>query len=198
MWTHETHFISIKHIRIYFNVFLRIKALNIQYVNMLYDIICISLIILAFVGGYQNSILQTCTLFFSVLLSFAATLYISPYLLEFYRASIGAPPNIVIVPLVVGLGLALWWLMHRILRLLMKEQKMPVSSVLPQVVGGLIMAGIMLLSISVLTTFTDQARILSDDIKMEAHLYGWMEPINEKTATAWVQLSSSAQKLQGR
>lgn len=152
---------------------------------MLYDIICTSLIILAFVGGYQNTTLQGCTLLFSALIGFLGALFVSPLVLTFYEASLGPSGSLVKILIAVLFGLSIGYSLFRILRVFIQAKETRTSLILSRSIGGLIMAAIMVVCISVLTTFTDQAMILSEHVKTEAHLYRWLDPINEKTSTAW-------------
>ena len=152
---------------------------------MLYDIICISLIILAFVGGYQNTTLQGCNLLFSALVGFLGAIFLSPFILTFYETSIGASTSLVKILIALLFGLLIGYGLFRILQLFTQAKETRISLMFSQSIGGFILAAIMVISISVLTSFTDQAMILSEQVKTEAHLYRWLDPINEKTSTAW-------------
>ena len=157
---------------------------------MVYDLLCLFLLVTAFAGGYQRGLLRTFSFMIALLLGMCLTLFAAPYLASFLKASMVDPPAHLQSGILAIILLITIWLLHILLTMLWKKPEQQKKNFIPQTVGGLLLSSIMLLSISVFTTFIEQSGIMAESIRKTSYLYGWMAPINDKTADTWVQIKS--------
>ncbi len=159
---------------------------------MVYDIVCLVLMMIAFTGGYQNGIVGSFSFFFSLICSLIITSMIAPFLSDFLTASYAEWTHYLTLSTLLVIGLVLTWLLYRLLSRIRIKPLRPVFQILRKVLGGTILAGLMILSISIFTSFTVKAHILTPEMLEEAHVDDWMKPINEKASLAWSKIRSGA------
>ncbi len=162
---------------------------------MKYDILCVTLMLLAFVGGFQKGIIRTFAFFLALVLAAVVSLLSSPYVLSFLESSMNPIAEYVPIVILFITFLICFLLFKTVLRILWIAPSKEESGWLPRTAGGLLLASIMLLSISVITNFLENSSLIGNKTRDESRLYGFIEPINERTEDTWVHLRSAFQEV---
>ncbi len=158
---------------------------------MVLDLVVSVLLLIAFIAGFQQGVVRTFSLLIALLLAGAFVLLITPYALDFVHASAGDQANVMgVVALVLlfgGLVLSLSYLMRKLWR-----HQNSMSKFWNNTFGGVILTLLMIGSISILSGFLDNARMLSPEIKADSIAYRYLQPLQEQTQILWEQMKDSA------
>jgi len=134
---------------------------QIKYYAMTYDIICLLLVVLAFIGGVQKGVIRIFSFLIAICLSAITTLWSAPYILDFLNASFGHLPASPPMVSMLLLFLAMSWVLSSLVGFLWKPLPNRKQHPIQNVAGGVLLGAIMLFSIAILSGFFEQTNVQS-------------------------------------
>jgi len=162
---------------------------------MTYDIVCLLLLILAFIGGFQAGIIRIFGMAIACTFSALCTIWCAPYIKEFITASMTDVPVSALPIISAVLFVFIAWVMIRIITMLWNPNNYKTHQALHNIMGGAILSTGMLLSISILFGFVDKSSVLRTETKQESISYKILMPIHAKSKNIWTHLTAQTKNI---
>ncbi len=145
------------------------------------DIVVCTFLAIAFYAGFQRGIVKIFSLAAAGLITLLALLWLFPYLHEFMRASSvdGLPPSndYHILSLVVFITGTV--VIYALLRHLWLSKSSSYSAFGQKVLGGIILSGLMMVSLATILIFVRQADIINDRHLNDSRFMPIVDPIEK-------------------
>lgn len=162
---------------------------------MTYDIICLLLVVLAFIGGFQKGVIRIFSFLIAICLSAIFTIWLAPYVTDFLEASSSSlPANSVAILLILVFVLSSW-LLGSLVRRLWKPIPRKKQSPIQNIAGGVILSIMMILSIAILNGFFEQTKIINSSTKHSSIAYKILTPIHEGSRQLWLNLTAHTRQI---
>ena len=162
---------------------------------MTYDIICLILVVLAFIGGFQKGVMRIFSFLIAICLSAIIAIWSAPYILDFLNASFSQLPPYTPSLCILVLFLTLSWLLSSLVGLLWKPIPKKKQNPVQNISGGVLLSAIMLLSIAILSGFFEQTKVISQQTKDSSYAYRILTPLHESSRQLWLNLTASTKVL---
>lgn len=165
---------------------------------MTYDIVCLLMVLLAFIGGFQKGVVKIFSTLLVWLFALAVVLWNVPYLSDFLNASMAEVP-IWLIPVLIITELAiLGFLGIKILGTTRRSGKKKDNSLFQNILGGVFLSIFMLLSMAILSGFADQTHLLTEKTKHESTAYKILDPVHHRSRDIWHRLTSHVTNTRGK
>lgn len=162
---------------------------------MIYDLLCLLMVILAFTGGFQKGVVRIFSILIAISLAAILTIWCTPYFKDFMLASFKELPKYTMSAFLGILFFLLCWLLSSVVSKLWRPLPKKKQSTLQNVAGGLILSLIMVVSIAILSGFFEQTKIISSETKQSSIAYKIMTPIHEGSRQLWINLTNNTRIL---
>lgn len=161
---------------------------------MWFDIVCIVLLVLAFVAGFQRGVIDTLLLIAGLVTAAVSTLFITPYVTAFLHSSFIEVSVALIYLILFLIFLMLCWSITTFIRMVWKfgKEDHPHTLWLGKTMGGLSLLSCMVLSIAVLSMFLDETSLMGEEQKDRSIGYRYLGPIRNQSHQLWQKISEYA------
>ena len=161
---------------------------------MTYDIIAGLLICLAFISGFQKSIIRTLSILLSVLAGLIITIMTSPYILAFLEASFSEFRSSTTVGLLIFFVVVFSVFLHSILRFLWLDVSGK-GRLGQHILGGILLSVVMVVTISAFSSFLEQASLLTKSTKDSSKVYAALTPLRDQSRILWKDIQENARAI---
>lgn len=161
---------------------------------MTYDIIAALLVCLAFISGFQKSIIRTLSILLSVLAGLVIVIMTSPHILAFLEASFSEFSSTTTIGLLIAFVAVFSLFFHSILRFLWLDVSGK-GRLGQHIMGGLLLSAVMVITISAFSTFLEQASLLTKSTKNSSKVYAALSPLRDQSASLWKDIQTNARAI---
>ena len=157
---------------------------------MIYDILCLLMVLLAFIGGFQKGVVKIFGLLMAIIFACIILLWSAPYLNDFLIASMTTVPNWLGSTILVTEFIVVFVLFWSLLRSAGQTNTKVQNSIWQNTLGGLFLSAFMLLSISILSGFFEQTNVIQENTKQKSIAYQFLSPVQQKSKLLWRRLTT--------
>lgn len=156
---------------------------------MTYDIVCMVLILMAFIGGFQKGVVRIFGFLIAIFLAAGLTIWSAPYFLDFLAVS-KSDWSTPIPEILLFLEFSLLvWMLTSLVSMLWKPVTRKKESITQNIGGGLMLACIMVFSIAILSGFFEQTKVITQETKEKSIAYQVLSPIRDTSKKIWSSTS---------
>ncbi|NND31618.1 MAG: hypothetical protein HKN76_03435 [Saprospiraceae bacterium] len=156
---------------------------------MIYDIICLLMVILAFAGGFQRGVVKVFGFLSAIIFGVICILWSAPYLSDFLNASMTQVPKW-LLPVLLFLEFSLIAMTLFMLIPHRKQSKTKVyNGFLQNTMGGLFLSAFMVFSIGILSGFFEKTNVIREETRNSSVAYQMLNPLKQKSKQIWQRLT---------
>jgi len=161
---------------------------------MVLDFLFVTLIVVAFVAGFQKGIFRSFTLCLSFFLTSFLALIFAPDVIAFFDESFGEGHLLVRFLAALLLFLSLVLIIYQLFQTINSWPGERVSS-FRLLLGGFLLSVMMLFSLAILTGFLQQSGMLQTERARESQCLQLMQPMQDLTSGIWEKAMVGAETI---
>ena len=165
---------------------------------MTFDVILLFLISAAFYTGFQKGVFRIFSIFLAIIFAFLCFLWIAPYIADFFFASVTSSHHYIYPWCLSALFLLLSLGTFRVIKVLWKYDTNHQNGWLTKMVGGVMMAALMLISVCILTTFLKRSAIMKEQDFAQSRTAQFLKPVEHLSHKLFERITAQTAMVKNR
>ena len=147
--------------------------------NIAFDLIALTLLLVAFFAGYQKGVLRIFTVVLAIFSALLVLAWLLPYLTDFFYASFPYEQHNGYHLMILIVFVALTALCFLLIRVLWKKDSSDKSLLLQKALGGVTMVLLMVITIGTINAFLHKSHIINAERLNESIAIAYLKPVQK-------------------
>jgi len=161
------------------------------------DILCFSLMVYAFITGFQKGIMKTFSIWLSAGLAFLLTLIAAPYIFAFLESSFVAYTSEIDLLTLISTFTILLFITYKVCKKVFQNDQVK-NKFGNQLSGGVLFSVLMIGSIIVMITFFETANVINQKTAENSITFQLVKPLQEKSSDFFKDIKVGASAVKNR